>query len=528
MVTAKRGRPAQLPEDATELDADRVDVAARIAWLLRVSRLSASDSAVRSLAGFVTRMGRVGCGTDPGRVSQWETGTLAVTTAVISAYELVLQLPPGRLRGVCETIRRTLPSIDGVTRISSAPLADPQSALDCVYDEVVRGEPAGGDWLTLSDLLTGRTPVLIPTAEFERLALRLMLDMMRSVGAGFAARFDALGRLVDDPRLTVPVLRAAHEVLQEPGAQAVVEPLSLFGEVTPSPRIVARMVAMLVDGDNPWVQKGASHALLHMLNRQQMAHESLEVVERAVAGLLLDDPNGSGGAAARPLAVRLPSRQRSSIGSTRLRTGRRPPSAASIPSAAVLGRFVENGMAGTGFPDDAMFVRLVRESLSSQRPDRAHLACITLLVSPYRASVAASVVELIEDRSVPEPVHARLGDLLTYVAGTDQHDTLHRWVTGPQEDLRLIALYSLAHSSGVDAEVDLDDLVRRGGAEATAALYAAGMSGHPALAVWGFSSAAELRSRANWWTRHGKAIQDEPLQLPRPEDTSAGARLRSW
>lgn len=288
----------------------------------------------------------------------------------------------------------------------------------------------GGDWLTLSDLMTGKAPVLMPTSEFERLAMRLVHDMMRSVGAGFAARFDALCRLVDEPRLTAAVLRTVHEVLQEPGVQAVVEPLSLYGEVAPHPRIVARMVGLLMD-DNPRIQKGASHALLHMLTRQPMNAESLEIIERVVAGLLLDDPNGSGGAAAKPLAVRLPSSQCSSRSSRRrskpgMRTGPHG------PPAATVGRFVDAGRQSTGFADDAMFARLIREALSPDRPDRAHLANIMLLVSPYRASVAATTAELTQDAGagggaaqLDQATRERLGELISYVAGPAERERLH-------------------------------------------------------------------------------------------------------
>src|SRR5262245_49251528 len=80
----------------------------RIAWLLRANRILGPDQQWAHTASFV-RAFRGGCwsgAASESTVSRWETGLLKVPYLAVRRYEELLELPPGLLVAVVDTLNR--------------------------------------------------------------------------------------------------------------------------------------------------------------------------------------------------------------------------------------------------------------------------------------------------------------------------------------------------------------------------------------------------------------------------------------
>ncbi|TWP32845.1 helix-turn-helix domain-containing protein, partial [Leekyejoonella antrihumi] len=109
------GRPAGLTEDRTPLRGRTIDARARIAWLLRVHRLSAGYA---SAAAFTTALAAHDCHLAPPTISRYETGTVRVPDPVFRAYEQALGLPAGYLMGVCAGMDRMVAPVSAAASAS--------------------------------------------------------------------------------------------------------------------------------------------------------------------------------------------------------------------------------------------------------------------------------------------------------------------------------------------------------------------------------------------------------------------------
>lgn len=126
-------------EDRTALDGSRIDVAARIGWLLRASRTARGVS----LRSMVPELRAVGLRTSVTALSRLETEGQR-SGAVIDGYEQVLGLPPGRLRAAVDVLCRTF----DYAPADQEPFARPPD-LHAFSEAVaaVEESPTGGDWL---------------------------------------------------------------------------------------------------------------------------------------------------------------------------------------------------------------------------------------------------------------------------------------------------------------------------------------------------------------------------------------------
>ncbi len=516
-----RGRRPELPVDTTVFDGPDIDLEARVAWLLRVSRLASDDPEARRLRPFAARLGEAGFLVDHTAVSHWENAARPVPAFAFAGYEQVLGLPRGQLRGAVEMLRAGFPGTG--TPPAPSPWVQPQQQLDLAFERTRSGHPAGGDWLLLADVLTGPDRVLVPTVVLEELVGALLGELVRAVGSAYTSRFQALRALLGGPGpLSSVVLAAIEAAVAEPGAQVVYEPISLRGELNEAGNV--RGLVALLGAPEPGIRTGATHAVANLLITRTFPGSAAASLEARIADLLTAGPAEQ--ELGRMLLPQLPLRSIARVQS-RLRSRLRSPlsPAEAEPAAGtpqpdlragqehdVVATLCACVLAAGTWPEDAMLARLLRESLFSRRPELRHHAGLLLAVTPYAQPLGTALVAELDRTHDPVSEDA-LSWLLSYVAAPCHTDSLKGWLADPAPRRVVAGLRALAHSGSRFPDVDL--AAHLGGDEPTvaqAALYAAGMSGHPVLAALAGEPTAdrERRAAAAWWLRTGAAVHDHP------------------
>lgn len=513
-----RGRPPSLPEDLTPFDAPTVDLGARAAWLLRVSRLLSSDEDARRLRTFAAQATDDGSSLDPARISQMETGAAPVTLPAITAYEDLLHLPAGTIRGTLQLLGQSLPGAHSPVLVRPRPYDDPglvQRRLDRVYASVQTGRAQGGDWLDLTDLLTSRPGMLLPTAVLDDLTYRLVGEMALSVGSAFTSRFLALRTMVVTPALSRSVARGVTALVDQPGVGPVIDVLTLLGETESVPN--ARQLVTMLRTRTGAARSGAAHALLNLVVMNNLPATEVASLERTIVELL-----GSGDDEACDTAMLLYRRlPRASARRVRARLGGLPvegeprlSSPASLERRhrdhAVVRPLARHALAGTPLDEDPLLLRLLREVVFSRRLERRHESSLLLMASPYRPALADALMVRMPLETDDE-VRSAFSVLLGYLAGSSHVPALVGWLTSPDPDLRATALRALAHAGTVPPDLDLPGLAEDATVSDGALLYLAGMTGHPALEVLAVDRARnhEFRQQAGWWLSAGPRVLDD-------------------
>ncbi|MEW1954451.1 hypothetical protein [Terrabacter sp. NPDC080008] len=537
----QRGRRAHLPEDATPYASSYVDVGARVAWLLRISRLLSPHPGTSSLADFARRLAALGLRADPARISQWETAATAPSAEVLTAYEVALGLAPGQLLAVCEGLGHSVLSSHRQWVTPGTPAGGGQRRLDEAYERIVDGEGSGGDWLGFSGLLTAPQPALVPGRIVQDLTNRLVDEMTRSVGIAYVTRFESLCRMAAAPTTAASVVRGVTAFVRADGAQSILDAMTVYGEI-PHAQVVASLVRT-ASADGSRLRLGAVHALLNMVLLGTLPEPTVPMVETLAVRLL--DPRGDvpGQHLGRLLAERLRE-------DSRRRVGRRSGVPVGTPAAPsrrglglppAMGIYVQAAERASGVVADPMLARLLHELLAGDFVERQHQAALMLLASPYRQVLADTALLVAADtdrESAAEAVH-----MLTYLASAEHVPALRRLLLTVEVPLRGGVLRALAHAddgalhgirplpaAGEDGENAVGegavgegapDSVPRAstlpvladltaaGIDDAAVLYAAGMTGHAGLRDL-LESPLESNDRrlaARWWRDHGPAVR---------------------
>ncbi|MDF8263863.1 hypothetical protein [Luteipulveratus flavus] len=500
-----RGAPKQLPYDHNALRSARVDVRARIAWLLRISRMASPVGGTG--ADFCRRLGVIGIKMDQAGLTRREVGDAEVTAELISGYETLLFLPDGHLLGVCDALSRTLDSRRiRPTRIVAR--ENLRAELDDVSTRVRDGSARGADWLRMAQLITQPGGVVLPTYLQDEWTYELVDQMSRSVGGAYVARVEALSRLMREQHTMASIVRVVTEQIAEPGAQATADAVSVWGDGIDPASLEAAVRVLLTTEDGPRI--GAGHALLQRVINATMDRHGVETVFAALRTLAHQDPEYGGEVAfrvARRASPLLAREIAQIVGKDPL--GPRPGS--HIEEPAELRTYLAAATEESDLDGDQMLERLLREALSEDFEERRHHAHLVLMVSPYRRVLAATALRIAATTSSATARDAA-GHMLSYLAGEEQRSGLLALLARPEQQLRSVALLGLAHGPGLPPEVDLRELMRTPGLAPTA-LYAAGISGHPDLMDVRTHGPATVRASVDWWVRRGPGIR-EPSRLP--------------
>jgi len=501
--SSMRGRPRDLPVDRTPLRGAHVDGRARIAWLVRVSRMASPVGGTGR--DFSHRLTAAGFPVGASALSRREHGQEEISGAMLSAYETVLELPIGQLRSVCRPLRR-LSAPHEIVRPEPIDRADLSVRLSRLEERIASGEACATDWLTLAQMLV-QGGVVLPPSVLQHWVDQLLSEMLRSVGTAYVGRFEALAQMMRDRVTRRSVVSAVMSTVDTPGSGCTIDALSVLGE-SGDMETVDRMVD-LFEHRTQRIRLGAARALLQQIVLGRLTVDQVDRIQHAILTVAREDPD-DGGWPSFMLA------QRISLPMTRMvvallgtNPGNRP-HGAYIQDPALLHRYLRAAADDSGVHDDRMLERLVREALTEDFLERQHHSSLMLMASPYREVLAETAVDIVA--AVDDPVaREAAGGLLSYLGTIEQRPRLLGLLACPEADVQHIALRALAHAGGVPADVDLGSRLTRPELARTT-LYAAGMSGHPVLesAVRSPEATETVRAGARWWIRAGSAVRDAP------------------
>lgn len=502
------GRPAQILGDSSELRSARLDLRARVAWLARVSRCASPEPAAARQATFAAKLQEVGVGASSTKVSLWENARQPFTLAELAGYEAVLDLPKGQLQATCEGLTRSLRPDGRQPLQRERALVGGQGLLDTVYDAATRQAATGGDWFALTSYWDHVPGSMVPITIVRQLVSTLLDEMVRSCGTAFVTRFQALCHLADHPVYAQVLVDSVLDFVSVPGVEPVIDALSLLGEGLADQ--TAPVLLQLGMDPLPRIRSGAVHALTTQIVLgtfpRELRPQLLRLIGSLCAGSLEDT------VLARSLLVRLPPEEQAQGRSLLARRARPAGSDTPVPAPRPvnidLSRYEVAARAATGLPSDPVLHRLLAEAHVHDLLELRHNACLLLMASPYRASLAeVSLAVLLERPGTPASVSA--GVLLGYLAVPEQAESLEKALSHPSPAVHQQVLMALTHAVGVPHHVDLNTLTTTPGKPDKITLYAAGMAGHPHLKEWLDEPRQdqEVIDRCRWWLRNGTAIR---------------------
>lgn len=241
-------------DDRTPLTASRIDIPARIGWLLRTSR-SLGGLSLRQMSAELKAYDVALSTTSLSRIESEGNRS----PAALDGYTRVLGLPDGALRSAVDLLCRSF---------SYAPPAPPEPAMNSLErfseacEAVTDRVPSGGDWLRFARQHTSDGAFGLPRTLMEPHVHRMADELGRSIGAAEQTRYEALALLRCSEYADVAdcVLR---EMILDPDAQLMYLLTSVLAE-NPTPALLDWAGRML-GHESILVAQGSSYALQSML-----------------------------------------------------------------------------------------------------------------------------------------------------------------------------------------------------------------------------------------------------------------------
>jgi hypothetical protein len=248
-------RHAETIDDRTPLTASRIDIAARIGWLLRTTR-SVAGLSLREMSSSLKTHDVTLSATSLSRI---ESEGLR-STAALDGYAAVLGLPAGALRAPVDVLSRAF---------SYGPPAAPEPGMHSLerfsesFEAIAAERPSGGAWLAFARHHSSDGGFGLPTSLMEPHVRRLAEEMCRSVGmVTFLTRYEALARLRCSAYGDL-VGSVLQEMVLEPHHQALFNLMSVLSE-RPTAGLL-HWAGTLLGHESVVVVQGASYALQSML-----------------------------------------------------------------------------------------------------------------------------------------------------------------------------------------------------------------------------------------------------------------------
>ncbi|VXA98919.1 hypothetical protein [Nocardioides sp. AX2bis] len=496
-------RPADVIEDTTLLDGARVDVPARIGWLLRTVRLGTGTS-LRALGDGMRELGH------PVSVPALSVAERAGVRdgALTDLYEQVLRLPPGRLRAPVDVLCRSFDYAPG-DRAPTRAVVLPLSAVDAAFEPVLTGRADGGDWLRWARLLRHGPGAAVPTVVVAPAARVLVEELLRSVGPAHTARYEAVARLRCGPYADVVEDVARDLVLGAGPGPASVNAFAALAE-EPTPRLL-RWCASLLDHPADWVVGGACLALEGMRTTGGLDEADWQVL---VAPLVRGHARaGEGLHAARitTLVRMLPEAVRRDV-LARL-TGPLAPvdgprswdTGLTNRHLALCHRVAADVCDRLDVEHQPLLARLLFEVLFDFRGNRITTSAWLLMATPFVEQLVPALLELVD--SAPDEA-TRRGALraLHRLQVPAADDAVGAWL-GRVRRWDDAAVLGVAANAGV-AVPEGHRRVRGAGPAGVRVVETLGMAAHPDLAAVAADPTLTptVRSAACWWLRVGARV----------------------
>jgi hypothetical protein len=489
-------------DDSTPLGGAEIDVAARVAWVLRMARVTSghADARLRSVAGRI--------GTSAARLSRVETGRLR-DGRVVDGYEEALDLPRGSLRAPIDIACRTFPRLSPRDADPGPPDLD-VPGLSRLTERLQDPAPVtGGDWITWARAMAAPGNIGLPEGPFSDLLARLVSELARSVSHGYPTRYEALA-LLRCSAYGHLVLRAAQAEVARPHAQALGDLMSAVGEAV-TEEAIDWCLGLLVH-EQAHVAAGGALALENMAEVSN--GRFWDGIAARVLGAFEDTVPGSAQEEWAAHLVRLVPRE--TWRAQALVPSRSLPPRTDVPERGQTERSARwddcldaarqvGDEAGVG--DQPMLARLIYDIAFSPWESRAATSFLLLTAVPRLAAPAAMrVAELAEAAREPVLRERAARRLLGLLHGHDFAGA-QRWLESPDPALRRTALGAVG-AAGDHVASDVLDAALRDPVTSRMAMWSAGMSSHPQLA--GIAAASDLpdhlRSAARWWLEQGGRV----------------------
>lgn len=522
--------PLRELDDLSDLDDDLVEVGPRVAWLLRMARLT---SAIGQHGGpptqteMVDLLVRSGCPANATAVSRAESGSRRLGM-IVDGYEAVLGLPTGQLRAPVDILCRTFsnaptdgaPDARHLHGCGGHTRSDVTTAVSRASDRIRTDGCTGGEWLAWARSLTCDQAAGFPTWLLDEWLDRLVSELSRSVGHAFAARYESVSLLRCGP-YGDRVLAAAERWVADPHVQVLFDVMSAVGE-RPEPQVLRWCCDLLRDARPPVVH-GAVVALDNMTVVPGLTAADWDgALEDIVEAYARSEPGSEVHASLSKLLATLPRRQRRMAAracrerqlTPLVRPRRLAPKgekSRANPHWAVAESLAAAVTDDLGLDRQPVLERLLFEVVFEHRETRAVTSLLLLAALPFCDTVARHLAEYARS-TAPEDQRRSIWERLMVMQNgrtvplmldrPDDHD--------PDAVFDHVTL--CAQSGGHVERTDLDTLFRTGGRHRRRAFYAAGLSGHPWLHEMAASGQSEdVRGPARWWLTHGSRVADHPV-----------------
>ena len=382
-----------------------MNVASRMAWLLRMARLTAGGG--HSQAAVGTALRATGVRTHARLMSEVENGKVR-HGRIVDGYERALGLREGQLRAPIDVLCRSLAGGPADRDDASRSVGGENLSVDEISargERVRSPRRTGGAWLSWARAITAPGTRGFPTWVAAAWLDELVDELGRSVGTAYVTRYEALS-LLRASSYGHLVLEAARRSVADPHAQVLTDTVAAVAD-RPTPEILAWAAELLAD-PRPVAVRAACCVLVDLASDEAARVEDLDVLvdplvavyERAVA-------HGDAGwhRTLSGVVTSLPERQAAAV-APRLS---RPPVPA--PTSDALGErtqadrrwrtateLAERIAEPDHLPDRPLLARLLFEVVHDHRPRRSFSSATLLSAVPF----ADRVVEVLHDHAVRE------------------------------------------------------------------------------------------------------------------------------
>ncbi len=500
--TRRVPRGSEPLDDTTSLVASRIDVGARIGWLLRVSR-SAAGLSLRQMAAALAERG---VSVSAASLSRIESEGVRSVVA-LEGYASVLGLPAGTLRVPVDVMCRSFSYGPPIRQPVGKPTLDRFSEACRAVDG---DHPTGAEWLEFSRLHGNDTSYGLPADLMGERVRRLALELCRSVGLARWLRYEALWWLR---------FSAYDDVVAEVTAGVLIDPDVHVGQdlvcaVAERPdREVVQWAGQLLGQPSAYLTRAAAYAIQSMLvnGRLELADwASLPAAFDRAWGDADGDPARREALSALRAALPPPlQRQLTVAGPDHPRASgptvwTRDRQNAHYEFATSLADDVRRAR---GLADDPMLARLLFESMYDPRGVRMSISTILLAGSPY----AADLVEVLLARRGCGPddlTRTAAARVAAFCHASEELPDVESLLCAPdpaefQHALRILgdAGHPLPQSA-MERGLAGDELL------AGQTLTALGRAGDPRLEQLAADPdrPAHVRATAAWWLRQGARI----------------------
>jgi len=380
-----------------------------LAWLLRVNRIYGPDEQFAVASRFVRAFagGSRGLPASESQISRWERAGSALPPGAVRRYEQLLDLGDGRITAVAHMVYREAAGRVGPPIMRGRPENEDETRrrLTGLLDRALGGDVMSGpDW---DDLTAGlwEIPVMLHPADlWNRLADRLLAELLIAEGPAWLYRCEAINRMLGHRDGTAAVIAACVQVIGDPRSQILIEPMALL-ELTPAPAAAHHLLDQIQHPRGEHARRAAWWAVAEKIGRGHFTPPQIQELIRAAVDALQDpgSPVTSRLSAAEALRQVLPSANADArrvlarlaqddpvIGSV-VHLGT---TSASQTVRAVARRLADATLTGVCrdvLHHDPMLEHFVADLLFHPQGTRRVVAGQAIAATPYRSALAAAI-----------------------------------------------------------------------------------------------------------------------------------------